>query len=81
MVAVAICFPHMNAQRAAARRTAVLVLAFAITAGCARPLKNQPVCPESRSVRCMTPLVCAYDAKRGCEICRCDAPPYTPPDR
>ena len=57
----------------------VFVITFAVA--CAGPLKNQPVCPESKSVSCLTGLDCEYDEKRGCDVCRCQEPAYVPFDR
>jgi len=62
-------------------RLAVLfVLALVLGAACAGPRANQNVCPESRNVRCLTPMRCELDTRRGCDICVCDSPPYTPVD-
>ena len=41
-----------------------------VVAACGRP-RVPEVCVESRGLRCMTPVVCAYDSGRGCQVCRC----------
>ena len=49
------------------------VVLFVATA-CTGPGANRPTCPESREVRCLTPVVCSHDAKRDCDVCACEAP-------
>lgn len=58
-------------------RSAFLFAVLAVSAGlllasCAGPSSNQVVCPESRHVRCITPLICEPDTARGCDVCICE---------
>ena len=62
-------------------KSVLCAVAAALVLACAGPLKNQPVCPESKNVRCLTGLDCEYDEKRACEVCRCKEPAYTPIDK
>jgi hypothetical protein len=41
---------------------------------CATMKKDQTVCPEYRSLRCLTEPACNMDQARGCRVCQC-APP------
>ncbi len=58
-----------------------LLIIVTAAASCGGPLKNQPVCSESRDTRCLTPMKCEYDAQRRCEVCVCDSPAYVPLDK
>lgn len=59
-------------------RSAALLLVLAL--GCAHLKDDRTVCPESRNLRCLTREVCATDAARGCQVCRCEAAAVTGPD-
>lgn len=54
----------------------VLVGLSGCAAGCAamRPLRSsETVCPEYRSLTCLSRVECALDSARGCQVCRCEA--------
>jgi hypothetical protein len=59
---------------------ALTALAALAASGCAT-VHSQNRCNDGVVVRCVTPVVCAYDRTRGCEVCRCDSPPYVPIER
>lgn len=51
-----------------------LTFALLVTAcSAARPRGN--ACPETQAMPCLTPVVCAMDRRRGCEVCRCEDAP------
>ncbi|MEZ4393172.1 MAG: hypothetical protein R3A48_18970 [Polyangiales bacterium] len=58
------------------RFTVTLALLVTACSG-ARPRAN--ACPETHAMPCLTPVVCAMDRRRGCEVCRCDDAPGPPP--
>jgi hypothetical protein len=37
---------------------------------------KQSLCPEYRSLRCVTRARCSYDRGRNCEVCVCDNPDW-----
>lgn len=51
-----------------------LLVALCSPVACTGPGANRPTCPESRHVRCLTPLVCSHDDKRDCDVCACEPP-------
>jgi hypothetical protein len=54
--------------------SAALLIALALTASCATteaPKKEADVCDDYRDLVCLTGKDCSYDAKRGCQVCRC----------
>lgn len=53
---------------------------FLAIAGC-HSAKSAQTCPDGARTRCITAPVCAYDAQRGCEVCRCADPGYVPPQQ
>lgn len=57
------------------------LLAWALLglAGCLSGPKATDVCPESRNIHCLTKVECAYDRKRGCQVCQCTASPHHKP--
>lgn len=46
---------------------------IAAAAGCGSYLSDTSMCPESRTLRCITPLECSLDDARGCRVCQCAA--------
>ncbi len=58
---------------------ALLLLLPALLA-CATVKDDKTVCPESRNVRCATPIRCAMDQSRGCQVCRCESAAPEGPD-
>ena len=48
------------------------VVLAALLGGCATvSRKARTVCPEYRSLRCMSNIECSMDAARGCLVCQC----------
>jgi hypothetical protein len=62
-------------RRRAIATFAVAGIPFLMACG-AGPVANR--CPDVAVPRCVTPLVCAMDGARGCQVCHCESPPYTP---
>ena len=56
------------------------IVALLLLLGCAHLKDDSTVCPESRSLRCLTREICAMDEKRGCKVCRCEAAAVMGPD-
>jgi hypothetical protein len=56
----------------------LLLVAGLALAGCAHLKDSTTVCPEYRDLRCLTAPECSLDKARGCQVCRCSQPPYTP---
>ena len=54
-----------------ARLLSLLGLVLALSA-CAFHQKDQTVCPEFRSIRCVGNVVCSMDRYRGCRVCQCE---------
>jgi hypothetical protein len=55
------------------RRIVLLLVLLAFAVAC----RSMPVageCPESVSMKCLAGKKCSEDTKRGCIVCRCDAP-------
>ena len=63
-------------------RVLAILLGAAALSGCAGHLNDTSMCPESRTLRCITPLECSLDDARGCRVCQCapagGADPYAP---
>lgn len=60
--------------------TAVLGV-LAATAGCSHLQTNKgdgTVCPEHRSITCLSAPQCALDRTRGCLVCQCSSPMEAP---
>ena len=57
-----------------------LLLLAALLCGCATLKDDKTVCPESRALRCATPVRCAMDRDRGCQVCRCESAAPEGPD-
>ena len=49
----------------------VLMLAWALAAGCAHGKGGEAVCPEYRERFCLAQRDCALDRSRGCLVCEC----------
>jgi hypothetical protein len=45
-------------------------------AGCNPPVANR--CPGTPAPQCLTDLVCENDPSRGCQVCRCASPGFSP---
>jgi hypothetical protein len=45
-----------------------------------RARREQSLCPESRSMRCIAGKQCSYDRERKCEVCQCEQMLGTPPE-
>lgn len=50
---------------------ALLLSLTCCATGCASLQKDVTVCPEYRTIRCVTAPECSYDRKLGCKVCRC----------
>lgn len=37
-----------------------------------RARREQSLCPEARSLRCIAGKQCSYDRERKCEVCQCE---------
>jgi hypothetical protein len=55
------------------RRVILLLVLLMFVVGC-RSIPVAGECPDSVTMKCMTGKQCAEDKKRGCIMCRCDAP-------
>jgi hypothetical protein len=55
------------------RRILLLVLLLLFAVGC-RSIPIAGECPESVGMKCLAGKKCSEDKKRGCIMCRCDAP-------
>ena len=42
-----------------------------VTAACAHVSKDESVCPEYRTLRCVGTPVCTMDRQQGCRVCQC----------
>ncbi len=58
-------------------RPLLLCVTLCLLGGCGVSQSAQRQCPD-RPAHCLTGLDCAYDRTRGCEVCRCADPAYTP---
>jgi hypothetical protein len=63
--------PGSRAGSGVASAVRALLLALALLAGCASLKKDTTVCPEYRTLRCMTGTSCQTDKRRGCKVCQC----------
>ena len=45
-----------------------------------RARREQSLCPEARSLRCIAGKHCSYDRERKCEVCQCEQMLGTPPE-
>ena len=55
------------------RRIMLLLVLLAFAVGC-RSMPIAGECPESVGMKCLAGKKCSEDKKRGCMMCRCDAP-------
>ena len=55
------------------RRIILLLVLLAFIAAC-RSIPVAGECPESVGSKCLVGKKCSEDKKRGCIMCRCDAP-------
>ncbi len=62
----------MNGRTRLARALATVGATLAL-GGCATTSSSvgADVCPEYRSLRCMTAVECSTDQQRGCRVCAC----------
>jgi hypothetical protein len=61
-----------------------LPFALVVVGACApvtHSLDHPTMCKEQPQVPCLSGSVCVDDESRGCEICKCTAPPFVPFDR
>ncbi|WP_428266890.1 hypothetical protein [Haliangium sp.] len=65
-------------------RWMLTVVVLLVCSACAANKKDNTVCPEYRSMRCMAGVRCSMDQERGCRVCQCDSldgmDPKTPVD-
>ena len=54
-----------------------VAVALLVVASCGASTSSQRQCPDAPE-HCLAGLDCAYDRTRGCEVCRCASPAYTP---
>ncbi len=55
------------------KRILFLLVFLVFAVGC-RAIPVAGECPESVGLKCLAGKICAEDKKRGCIMCRCDAP-------
>lgn len=56
-----------------------LIVAAVVASGVGCVSVRAPLrCRDDAPPRCLTPVACEWDARRGCEVCRCSDAPYAP---